>query len=113
MKNKIWKPGDIITTADWNYIKDNSSILGAYRLPIALNENGFITINMSYNQITTLLKQGIICYYIQEVTDENMININFIIGFNDSVNSISDSNSITFIQSSQNPNIMIDKTAER
>lgn len=82
MYNKtIWNPGDIITQEKWDNINNNLSILGAYQLPVTIEEkeetqpkkisnlklsqssNFNITIHKSYDEITKLLKQGVICWY--------------------------------------------------
>ena len=77
MYNKtIWNPGDIITQEKWDNINNNLSILGAYQLPVTVEEkeeeasraalvsNSFnITIHKTYNEIVKLLKQGVICWY--------------------------------------------------
>lgn len=85
MYNKtIWNPGDIITQEKWDNINNNLSIIGAYQLPVTIEEvevtpsdtpilkssvsssvsstDYKITIHKSYNEIIKLLKQGIICY---------------------------------------------------
>lgn len=83
MYNKtIWNPGDIITQEKWDNINNNLSLVGAYQLPITIEENGSssietkvkpvdpipvkttsITIHKTYDEIFEILKQGIICYY--------------------------------------------------
>ena len=131
MSKTIWNPGDIITTEKWNRINNNASpILGAYQLPIEIgneiestskkeNLSSFlnsyeITINKSFEEITNLLKQGVICYFyyqpeqgsnfiafVTEFTEHNN-NDGFITFFDyDSINLI------TFYSSYENPNIMI------
>ena len=126
MSKTIWNPGDIITTEKWNRINNNSSpILGAYQLPIEIGESFEIddqpflksykiTINKSFEEITNLLKQGIICYfYYQPEQDYNFIALatefieydddNGVITFFD----YGSFNGITFYPSYENSNIMI------
>lgn len=92
MYNKtIWNPGDIITQEKWNNINNNLSILGAYQLPVTIEEpeeiegpikkvnNLKITIHKSYNEIVKLLKQGVICWYFNNLDGT----INYINQFND------------------------------
>lgn len=102
MYNKtIWNPGDIITQEKWDNINNNLSILGAYQLPVTIEEaeeeetskkvNNLkaatlpsspsfnITIHKSYNEITKLLKQGVICWYYNNLDGA----INYITQFND------------------------------
>lgn len=86
MYNKtIWNPGDIITQEKWNNINNNLSILGAYQLPVTIEEvNGKVTvqnttIHKSYDEITKLLKQGVICWYFNNIDGR----INYITEFND------------------------------
>lgn len=99
MYNKtIWNPGDIITQEKWDNINNNLSILGAYQLPVTIEEleqgpikkvnnlkKAFsspsfnITIHKSYNEITKLLKQGVICWYFNNLDGT----INYITQFND------------------------------
>ena len=107
MYNKtIWNPGDIITQEKWNNINNNLSILGAYQLPVTIEEreetqpkkvsnlkgyqssNFNITIHKSYNEITKLLKQGVICWYFNNLDST----INYIIQFNDEDRILQDEN---------------------
>lgn len=127
MSKTIWNPGDIITTEKWNRINNNASpILGAYQLPIEIgNEieniekgssssflnNYEITINKSFEEITNLLKQGIICYFYYQPEPNNYF-IVLATGFtNDGRISFFDYYSsldtITFYSSYENPNVMI------
>lgn len=129
MSKTIWNPGDIITTEKWNKINNNASpILGAYQLPIEieneiesmtkLSSSSFlnsyeITINKSFEEITNLLKQGIICYFYYQ-PDENSYYIALATGFTDFSDggpiTFFDYNSlekITFYPSYENPNVMI------
>ena len=125
MSKIIWNPGDIITTEKWNKINNNASpILGAYQLPIEIGEsfelqgNSFlnsyeVTINKSFEEITNLLKQGIICYfYYQPEQNYNFIALatEFIEYDNDSSITFFDYSSmyeITFYPSYENSNVMI------
>lgn len=90
MYNKtIWNSGDIITQEEWNNINNNLSIIGAYQLPVTIEEGNAategtsllkfvsssstiynITIYKSYNEIIKLLKQGIICYFYNNLNGE-------------------------------------------
>lgn len=129
MSKTIWNPGDIITTEKWNRINNNASpILGAYQLPIEIgNEiesaiklgssiflNSYeITINKSFEEITNLLKQGIICYFYYQ-PEQNFYFIALATGFADFGNygpiTFFDYNSfetITFQPSYENSNVMI------
>ena len=98
MYNKtIWNPGDIITQEKWDNINNNLSILGAYQLPVTIEEregtqpkkvsnlkryqfsNFNIIIHKSYDEITKLLKQGVICWYYNSLNRT----INYITQFDD------------------------------
>lgn len=107
MYNKtIWNPGDIITQEKWDNINNNLSILGAYQLPVTIEEkeeeeqpkkvsnlkwaqsssNFNITIHKSYDEITKLLKQGVICWYFNNLKGI----INYIIQFDDQNKTLND-----------------------
>lgn len=111
MYNKtIWNPGDIITQEKWDNINNNLSILGAYQLPVTIEEkeeeqpkkisnlklsqsSSFnITIHKSYNEITKLLKQGVICWYFNNLNGT----INYITRFYDQNKRLNDSGERTF-----------------
>lgn len=110
MYNKtIWNSGDIITQEKWNNINNNLSILGAYQLPVTIKERetpplrkvsnlkGYllsfnITIHKSYNEITKLLKQGVICWYYNNLNNT----INYITQFNDQEKTLNDVNGIFY-----------------
>ena len=89
MYNKTtWNPGDIITQEKWDNINNNLSILGAYQLPVTIEEreiekktlnNYNITIHKSYSEIAKLLKQGTICWYYNNLAGT----IDYIIQFDD------------------------------
>lgn len=106
MVRKVWKPGDIITTEDYNYIENNSMILGAYRLPATITDSDSemkVTINMSYSQITQLLKQGIICYFMSD----NPSMIEYIMHFDDSESCLGSKYGLSFYPSDETPNTMV------
>lgn len=106
MVRKIWKPGDIITTEDYNYIENNSTILGAYRLPVTFtvsNDETIITISMSYSQIAQLLKQGVICYFISN----NPPIIEYIMRFDDNESCLEGMHGLYFYPSDETPNTMV------
>lgn len=91
MYNKtIWNPGDIITQEKWDNINNNLSILGAYQLPVTIiakptpkvstsDSQYNIIIHKSYNEIIKLLKQGVICWYYNNLNGT----INYIVQFDD------------------------------
>ncbi len=116
MYNKtIWNPGDIITQEKWDNINNNLSILEAYQLPVTIEKveekkgqikkvNNLkiepssppspfpalpvfnITIHKSYNEISKLLKQGIICWYFNNLDGT----VNYINQFNDQDKTLND-----------------------
>ena len=126
MSKTIWNPGDIITTEKWNKINNNASpILGAYQLPIEIGHgiksmtkdgsssflNSYeITINKSFEEITNLLKQGIICYFYYQ-PEQGYNGVALARGFSDNgIIVFLDSdffNTINFYSSYENSNVMI------
>ena len=88
MYNKsIWNSGDIITTEKWNNIKNNTSLINTYQLPVTcewnvMNEELHITINKSYNEILNLIQNGVLCYYIENYNNQEEFYIDYIIGYN-------------------------------
>ena len=70
-KKTIWNSGDIITDEKMNNIINGmASTSLTYQLPIILdNEN--IIINKSFDEILELSNQGIICYFLLDISAEN------------------------------------------
>ena len=126
MYNKtIWNSGDIITQEKWDNINNNLSILGAYQLPVTVKEKEEeqakkvsnlkitpsssifnITIHKSYNEITKLLKQGVICWYFNNL---NGI-INYINHFNDWNKTLYDGEGIFYSDDTEMTNIYNEQT---
>lgn len=122
MYNKtIWNSGDIITQEKWDNINNNLSILGAYQLPATIEEretptpppkkvsnlkfyfsNFNITIHKSYNEITKLLKQGVICWYYNNLDGT----INYITQFNDQEKTLRDKRTLFYFNGTEMTNII-------
>lgn len=81
-KRTIWNSGDVITDIKMNNIINNISFTSpiAYRLPIVLSKDSLLTISKSFNEVKSLIEQGIICYIM--INDNNNYMFFFVTGIN-------------------------------